>query len=297
MITFENRYVKQLIELADLLVTNVSGDGYIDEQVHAFEDEAKALGYIKLGSGYFSQAWAHPDIKDYAIKLGFKKEDSGALYAAYCRDNQGKAGIPTIYGLDRFKSCYVVLMDKLTSYEKLYTLYHTKKSYYEAADKGKVIKPQAIKDYEHIRSYFSNYRLDNPVNSSIHQTALDIRNFFQGVAAFDLHDGNIMIDKYGQLIITDPVSFIKTCKKEHHELKRQTLKIVPKAVFGGRGFFDDMPQGNPINFDMAMLLHEAPLEWKSCKKRTPKIARGAEGAKKPAFLIAKDARNVIKARK
>lgn len=295
MITFENRYVKQLIELADLLVTNISSNGYVDNQVHSFESEAKALGYVKLGSGYFSQAWSHPEIKDYAIKLGFKKEDSGALYAAYCRDNQGKAGIPTVYGLDRFKSCYVVLMDKLISYDRLYTLYHTKKSYYESANKGAVIKPQAIKDYEHISSYFSNYRQDLPVDLGVHQTAIDIRSFFQGVAAFDLHDGNIMIDKHGQLIITDPVSFIKTCKKEHHEIKREALA---NDDLRGRIFHDEIMQikPKPIKFDMAML-HDAPLEWKSCKKRTPKIARGAEGAKKPAFLVAKDARNGIKARK
>lgn len=295
MINFENSYVKRLIALADLLVKNVSDDGYIDHQVGEFEKRAKRLGYVKLGSGYFSQAWSHPDIKDFAIKLGFKKEDSGALYAAYCRDNQGKDGIPTIRGLDRFKSCYVVLMDKLISFEKVYNLYHTKRRYYNEAGKGDVIKPQALKDYEHIRSYFSNYSADRKAISEVHNTALSIRDFFQGVASFDLHDGNIMIDKYGQLIITDPVSFIKTCKKEHHELKREGIDFKRAADFRGRVFNGAMIEPKP--FDVVQMMNLAPLEWKSCKKRTPKIERGAEGAKKPNFLIAKDARIGIKARK
>lgn len=119
MLTFENPIVQNLINLADKYVTKVKESDYIDRQVQSFEKAAKEAGYIKLGSGFFSQAWSHPEINKYAIKLGFKKEDSGAAYAAFCRDNQEMAGIPVIYGLDRSRSCYVVLMDKLISYDKL----------------------------------------------------------------------------------------------------------------------------------------------------------------------------------
>lgn len=134
MLTFENPIVQILINLADKYVTKVNESDYIDWQVTSFERAAKEAGYIKLGSGFFSQAWSHPEINKYAVKLGFKKEDSGAAYAAFCRDNQGMVGIPVIHGLDRFRSCYVVLMDKLISYDKLDRIFNAKQRYYEATD-------------------------------------------------------------------------------------------------------------------------------------------------------------------
>lgn len=39
------------------------------------------------------------------------------------------------------------------------------------------------------------------------QTARKIHTFFYGLASFDTHRANVMVDNNGRLIITDPVSW------------------------------------------------------------------------------------------
>lgn len=47
------------------------------------------------------------------IKVGFKKEDSGAAYVAFCRMHQGRVGIPNVYHVARHAGCYTVVLDEL----------------------------------------------------------------------------------------------------------------------------------------------------------------------------------------
>ena len=57
----------------------------------------EALGkhdYEHLGHGFFSAVYSEPEDNSVVYKVGFKKDDSGAAYAAFCRNNQRRAGIP-----------------------------------------------------------------------------------------------------------------------------------------------------------------------------------------------------------
>uniref|UniRef100_UPI0019D4A22A hypothetical protein n=1 Tax=Pseudomonas aeruginosa TaxID=287 RepID=UPI0019D4A22A len=81
----------------------------------AVEVLAREHGYKLLGLGHFAAAFEHEDLPGFAIKVGFKKDDSGAAYAAFCRENAGLAGLPVIHLVKRFSRAYMVAMDKYRS--------------------------------------------------------------------------------------------------------------------------------------------------------------------------------------
>lgn len=162
--------------------------------------------YIQvLGSGFFSAALSSPLLPGRIIKVGFKKEDSGAAYIAWCRANQGREGVPVVHDIQRHEGCYTVVMDEL--------------------------KPLCRKDrinmdrFMHARTCLEGD--DTVPETTLGETARAIREFFKGVASFDLHDENIMVDKHGNLVITDPVSFSKgdLSSLSIEELKAQADKV------------------------------------------------------------------------
>lgn len=179
----------------------VRGQVWWEELVTVLQKE-----YIQvLGSGYFSAALSSPLLPGRIIKVGFKKEDSGAAYIAWCRANQGREGVPVVHDIQRHEGCYTVVMDEL--------------------------KPLCRKDrvnmdrFMHARACLEG---DDAVpETSLGETARSIREFFKGVASFDLHDENIMVDKRGNLVITDPVSFSKgdLSSLSIEELKAQADKV------------------------------------------------------------------------
>lgn len=311
MFTSENHYVQALIKIANDTVFNIDGDEYIDYQVGAFENKAKEAGFIKLGSGYFSQAWTHPEINRYAIKLGFKKEDSGAAYAAYCRANQGKAGIPVIHEIMRTRACYVVLMDKLIEFCTIKSIYDAKSKYYSLANKGKVLKPRCIDAYNLVRiviEYMCPERWLTPeqMESELFKTAIDIKEYFEGVASFDIHSGNIMIDKFGNLVITDPVSF----KKETTAINPDFPVLNANAMHAIDAALHNSIVRRAIKPRAFGKIHENAFRcfgmgedvWDEVKWTIPTkkprlstaIKYGAFGCKKPHFLLGRDIRNGLK---
>lgn len=190
-----------------------------------------------LGNGHFSGAFTHPSDDSKVVKIGFKLEDSGAAYAAFCRQHQGLYGIPNIYHLERLDRAYIVVLDKLLPYNSHNT-------------------DDLSKEYEEIRCILRNGSARSsdlygnlPPSHPIFETAFRIRHFFSGVASFDLHSKNIMIreevDGDFKLIITDPVSFTRDEKAlvaKEYELgfsrksARQTTVHVPnKQIKGIKG--------------------------------------------------------------
>ena len=312
MITLENRYVRELIKIANANVGHIEKEDWIDYQVQDFEKVAKEFGYIKLGSGYFSQAWTHPEIKNYAIKLGFKKEDSGAAYAAYCRANQGKAGIPVIHGIERTRACYVVLMDKLISFELVQKALPLYDPIYDT--------PRVVREYGVLKDlfecgleecYYDGIDFDNL--SELEKTAIGIYEHFHGIAYFDMHEGNVMLDKFGRLVITDPVSFGKTCKKDLSTAVRNVFVVDELANINFDAAWKDFNEhfkARVVTFPNWTI----DINWKSFNWLLPaKVAAnpnykpsftekelsfaerfGAHGCKKPLFLVQKDIRNGIK---
>lgn len=157
-------------------------------------------GFKMLGNGHFSAAYSHEMLPGRVIKVGFKKEDSGAAYTAFCRMHQGRAGIPNIYHVARHAGCYTVVLDHLKSCDIDANDVHEK--YTRAAER--FIECTGGDAYWHAQF----------VSMEFIETCKMIREFFNGIATFDMHSGNIMFDENDVPYITDPVSFSHYNKRE-----------------------------------------------------------------------------------
>lgn len=183
-----------VVQLRNDLCTASAGIDYIvDDIVKILTDTP----FECLGAGHFSAAFMHRAYPDYAFKIGFKSEDSGALYAAWCRDNR-LPHTPHIIHMDRFPECYMVCMPKYIPSA-------------EAPDgKDDYGVAWVIEDFLEYddSSHGTNVDVYNSyLGTELERTARAIGAFFKGVARFDMHEGNWMWDKDGNIIITDPVSF------------------------------------------------------------------------------------------
>lgn len=216
-------------------------------------------GFKFLGAGYFSAAFSHEMLPGKVIKIGFKKEDSGAAYAAYCRANAHTVGLPLIHALKRHTSCYSVVLNEYSEFTQ-----HVPRN---ATQDERQALEHRIKAYKIVRGIINNgdHEVLNVPSAlaelpewhrSLVETAKGIREFFLGLGSFDIHSGNVMIDKYGRLVITDPVSYtddrlqevefdsicdeisrlrliVEADQKAHLEaLEADRLKRLPKQVQG-----------------------------------------------------------------
>lgn len=172
------------------------------------EWDAILSGFKLLGSGYFSGAFSHKDLPGKVIKVGLKKEDSGAAYAAWCRANQHLEGVPKIHHISRHASCYIVVLDKLEHLSQ----------HVNTGEYGDYNGEVQDDDQQGLIDAYSSAKMgiyghDNPheEHSGVYKTCKAIAKFFSGIAAFDLHSQNIMVDpKTKKLVITDPVSFVES---------------------------------------------------------------------------------------
>lgn len=169
--------------------------------------KAKDAGFNLLGNGHFSAAFKHELLPGKVIKVGFKKEDSGAAYVAFCRMHQGRVGIPNVYHVARHAGCYTVVLDELEPCNRSGNHLHDR--------------------YADLAYYFvegepdpEDYAEDD---QPFIQTCKEIRKFFHGIASFDMHSGNIMFTKDGQPVITDPVSFSQDREREPFSLEPEEL--------------------------------------------------------------------------
>lgn len=176
-------------------------------------------GYKLLGLGHFAAAFEHEDLPGYAIKVGFKKDDSGAAYAAFCRENEGMAGLPVIHLVKRFSRAYMVAMDKYRSLDDIGGNWCREGKTYEQRVLNVSFRVvSAVIDAGDSPESALGWWLDQDVRigmayleqqyiKELAVTARKIHNFFYGLASFDTHRGNVMVDTNGRLIITDPVSW------------------------------------------------------------------------------------------
>lgn len=167
----------------------------------------KDAGFERLGNGHFSAAYSHPLLPNKVIKVGFKKEDSGAAYVAFCRMHQGRPGIPNIYDVQRHAGCYTVVLDELQECDQYGNDTHEK-----YADMARDVIEYGSQHYDDVTGW----------DAMFVETCKEIRKFFNGIASFDMHAGNIMFTHGGVPYITDPVSF--TVNKE------KTLSIEPEEL-------------------------------------------------------------------
>lgn len=157
-------------------------------------------GFRMLGNGHFSAAYSHGMLPGRVIKVGFKKEDSGAAYTAFCRMHQGRAGIPNVYHVARHAGCYTVVLDRLNSCDRYNNATHER--YASAALTFIEFSGGDVDMYARL------------VSMEFIETCKMIREFFNGIASFDMHSGNIMFDDNDVPYITDPVSFSHDRERE-----------------------------------------------------------------------------------
>lgn len=190
-----------LIDLLVEMVNSETCDGEITERNQALEHQdwwttLKCLtadaGFKMLGNGYFSAAYSHPLLPNRVIKVGFKKEDSGAAYTAFCRMYQGRAGIPNVYDVQRHAGCYTVVLDALNDCERFNNDEH-----YKYAEIASDIIDCKSDEHDVLTGWDGEFV----------ETCKLIRKFFEGIASFDMHSRNIMFGDDGTPFITDPVSF------------------------------------------------------------------------------------------
>jgi hypothetical protein len=169
--------------------------------------KAKDAGFNLLGNGHFSAAFKHELLPGRVIKVGFKKEDSGAAYVAFCRMHQGRVGIPNVYHVARHAGCYTVVLDELEPCQRRENDEHD--------------------HYADLAYYFVEGECDPEDYSEGDQPFIEtcqmIRKFFYGIASFDMHSGNIMFTKDGKPVITDPVSFSADRDRESFSLEPEDL--------------------------------------------------------------------------
>lgn len=169
--------------------------------------KAKDAGFNLLGNGHFSAAFKHELLPGKVIKVGFKKEDSGAAYVAFCRMHQGRVGIPNVYHVARHAGCYTVVLDELEPCQRreneTHEHYADLANYFVETDEEP--EEHHEKDLEFI------------------ETCQMIRKFFYGIASFDMHSENIMFTKDGKPVITDPVSFSADRDREPFSLEPEEL--------------------------------------------------------------------------
>lgn len=202
-----NKRQQRLIDLLVHIVNHETENGQLTSEAGntALEDMPywrslgeylRDAGFVRLGNGHFSAAYKHARLPGKVIKVGFKKEDSGAAYVAFCRMHQGLAGIPVIHDVQRHAGCYTVIMDELLTIDEAGVA--------EAED----MHQWATLGVEGVKWDAMTGRMYNAADKAIYETGQKIREFFKGIAGFDMHRGNTMwCPKRETLFITDPVSF------------------------------------------------------------------------------------------
>ncbi|RQW44676.1 hypothetical protein [Novosphingobium sp. LASN5T] len=150
-------------------------------------------GWLFAGSGFFSAVFIKGGL---ALKIGFKVTDTGAMYAAWCRANQGKPGVPLVYSLSKFVGCYVILQRR---YDKLETVWLDEEDEHFLRD--------VADEYGEIKTALNVGGSVFGTRYATVRTAAQIREFFEGIVDWDVHHSNVMMDDSGELIITDPISY------------------------------------------------------------------------------------------
>lgn len=201
--------------IADIVNCETSDGGDTDSDLglerqdywQTLKIKAKDAGFNLLGNGHFSAAFKHELLPGRVIKVGFKKEDSGAAYVAFCRMHQGRVGIPNVYHVERHAGCYTVVLDELEPCQRRGNDEHD--HYADLAFYFVEGEPEPEEHHEKDLAFI--------------ETCQMIRKFFYGIASFDMHSGNIMFTKDGKPVITDPVSFSADRDREPFSLEPEDL--------------------------------------------------------------------------
>lgn len=162
-----------------------------------FLQRAQDAGFVLLGDGYFSMVFKHVEQPGFAFKYSLKNQDMGLHYAAWCRSNPGKH-VPQVQYLRKAKAGYCVVMPIYEAYDHRDP---RQQAQYTAICNGLVRDKKLTEDYEQ-----GLYDAGGWLALSAAKVAFAIGKYFRGLATVDMHPGNVLVDRYGQLVITDPLA-------------------------------------------------------------------------------------------
>jgi hypothetical protein len=211
-----------------------------------------------LGAGHFSAVFEHIDVPGIAFKVGFKKEDSGAMYAAWCRDKAGMLHIPTILHIEQVGPFYMVAMPKYIPWDSDGFKWHAEDSARQVA--------RALRSSLYECSEF--YSVTFPALAG---TLRSIYTFFADIAQFDLHGGNYMLDEAGQIVITDPVSFKRGVTRKSTTEKQ----VVKRPAFNF--LFGKAPKEEPCGVIKSGSKKHLQLLGQKAEKKPSKLLMGLVG--------------------
>lgn len=176
--------MKALIEAAEQLMENM-----VDADVTGPDDcwTADSVDKMKfLGCGHFSAVYSHSDFPHYVVKLSLRPGDVAPCYLAWARANPGRH-VPAVHYLRKNEHGTIAILDKLypvdyaSHWMRVYEKYSRRKR--------NELPDIAVPGYE-----------------QLHEAFINITTFFDGLCNIDTHEGNIMLDINGDLVITDPLS-------------------------------------------------------------------------------------------
>lgn len=247
----ENIDINSLMDQAHSVLTSIQDDymmeiseltDYEEWRNRRWSEEfiavARDMLELKLiGSGHFAGVFRIANTET-VLKIGFKLDDAGAAYAAYCRANPSKH-VPEIKALRRFHNCYMVVMplyettkeahlccemsDKLYLQVQYEAAHNAVENGCDTFDADDLINYTLVhqKWYEPVKGLVTNGMAQyNTARYMLNMMsdAMRIHNYFTGSVWFDLHGDNVMWVNDSsapggyRIIITDPM--IWTCDKE-----------------------------------------------------------------------------------
>lgn len=178
------------------------------ENQSAYEYHLRKRGFVKIGGGLYAEVYAKPG-SDKCIKVA-RSSDAWPEYVEWATLEQ-YAGVyaPKVYSLKFHNGFYVALMERLVctiaDIHASHPTYHYSK--------------HPLSDLVASVQTWSGYG-----GREVRAEAEGLKSFCNAVKTqrlvSDLHDGNIMLRKDGQLVITDPSS---SCQTRRPRIKAGTV--------------------------------------------------------------------------
>jgi hypothetical protein len=146
-----------------------------------YENKLRALNFEPVGKGIYANVFAIPNT-DKVIKVA--REDAWPDYIKWSTEN-GYAGkfAPKVYSLKFYDGWYVAIMERLVA---------TIKEFHGASEQ-----------YQQYSDHIQPYHLDEDGPEDLLSFVKNLRD--AGLAG-DMHPGNVMVRKDGQIVVTDPTS-------------------------------------------------------------------------------------------
>ncbi|ENM2303259.1 hypothetical protein AB6W40_002616 [Salmonella enterica] len=162
------------------------------------KEKVQEVGLTFVGIGMYAVVVEHPNYPERVFKVTTSRWDGYREYAKYCIANKGKKFLPVIhsanekgnfgwYELDK----YYPILDPNGGYEAFVSIYV--EDMYAYAHAGQY--SDSVKDLE-----------GRPEAIEIYKRAKEIADLYKNSFTLDIHTGNIMLSKDGEVIITDPLA-------------------------------------------------------------------------------------------